>query len=477
MAEPNGKSNTTWVLVLASVANLMSALDAMVVTTALTRIGRDFGASIEMLEWTINAYTLSFAAFFLLAAALGDRFGRRRMFIAGLVLFAAASAACAVAPGIGWLIAARAVQGIGAAIVMPLALAQISIAFPPERRGWALGIYSSTAGLSTVLGPTIGGVVTQGLAWPWIFWMNVPVGLVVAVLARAKLRETFGAKAPLDLPGVVLSTAGAFGLVWGLVRGNEAGWASLEVTAGLGGGALLLVLFVLWELRARHPMIPMRFFKSRDFSAGNSAMFFLTGTLMSAIFFMAQFLQAGLGFGPLVTGLGLLPWGAAVVVGGRSAVGVARRLGDAPTICVALLAQAVGLGWIALTATPSMAYAELIAPMVLAGLGFALAVTNAQKVVVGAVAMADIGKASGTLGTIRQLGGAFGVAVAVAVFARAGGYATPVAFSRGFAAAMGVAALLSLAGAASGLVLLRARPRKATLATGAAALSGSGESA
>jgi EmrB/QacA subfamily drug resistance transporter len=477
MAEANPSSKSTWVLVLASIANLMGALDAMVVTTALVRIGRDFGASIETLEWTVNAYTLSFAAFFLLAAALGDRFGRRRMFVAGLLLFAAASAACAVAPGIGWLIAARAVQGVGAALVMPLALAQISLAFPPERRGWALGIYSSTAGLSTVLGPTIGGVVTQGLAWPWIFWMNVPIGIVVAMLARAKLSETFGARAPLDLLGVALSTAGAFGIVWGLVRGNAAGWTSAEVVGGLGGGALLMVLFVLWELRTLYPMIPMRFFKSRMFSAGNAAMFFLTGTLLTAIFFMAQFLQAGLGFDPLVTGLGLLPWGAAVIVGGRSAVAVARRLGDAQTIAAALFAQAVGLGWIALLARPGIAYAELIGPMLLAGLGFALAVTNAQKVVVGAVALADIGKASGTLGTLRQLGGAFGVAIAVAAFARAGSYATPDAFSRGFAAAMAVAALLSLMGALSALALLWPGSRTAGSATGAAVLSGSAERA
>ena len=456
MIEPTGNSKTTWVLLLASAANLMVALDAMVVTTALTRIGRDFGASIEALEWTINAYTLSFAAFFLMAAALGDRFGRKRMFIAGLLLFVAASAACALSPSIGWLIAARAVQGIGAAIVMPLALAQISVAFPPERRGWALGIYSSVAGLATVLGPTIGGIITEGFAWRWIFWMNLPLGLAAAGFALIRLRETFGPRTPIDVPGALLSTAGALGLVWGLVRGNAASWSSPEVLAALGAGALLLVLFVAWEVGAAHPMIPMRFFRSRDFSAGNAAMFFLTGTLMSAIFFMAQFLQVGLGLGPLVTGLGLLPWGAAVVGGGRNAAAVANRLGDRTTIVSALLLQAAGLAWIALIARPGMAYATLVVPMVLAGLGFALAVTIAQKVVVGAVAQADIGKASGTLGTLRQLGGAFGVASAVAVFAQAGSYATPATFSTGFAAAMGVAAALSAAGAAAGMFLIRA---------------------
>lgn len=456
MTGQSDKSNATWVLLLASAANLMVALDAMVVTTALTRIGRELGASIEALEWTVNAYTLSFAALFLLAAALGDRLGRLRMFVVGLLLFVAASAACALAPNVGWLIAARAIQGIGAAIVMPLALAQIGVAFPPERRAWALGIYSSVAGLSTVLGPTVGGIVTEGLAWRWIFWMNLPLGLAVAGFSIVRLRETFGSRSPIDVFGVVLSTAGAFGLVWGLVRANAAGWGSFEVVSSLAAGAVLLLLFVVWELLASYPMIPMRFFRRRDFSAGNAAMFLLTGTLMSAIFFMAQFLQVVLGFGPLVTGLGLLPWGAAVVIGARSAVGVAKRLGEAPTIIFALLVQAAGLAWIALIARAGMAYVELMAPMILAGAGFALAVTITQKLVIGAVAMPDIGKASGTLGTIRQLGGAFGVAITVAVFSRTGSYATPVAFADGFAAAMGAAAAFSLAGAAVGALLLRA---------------------
>jgi EmrB/QacA subfamily drug resistance transporter len=431
----------------------MVGLDAMVVTTALTRIGQEFGASIETLEWTINAYTLSFAAFLLTASALGDRFGRRRMFVGGLLLFVAASAACALAPSIAWLIAARAVQGIGAAIVMPLALAQISVAFPPARRGWALGIYSSVAGLSTVLGPTIGGIVTEGLAWRWIFWMNLPLGLAVAVFALARLRETFGSRAPIDIPGIVLSTTGAFALVWGLTRANAAGWGSLEVVYSLVGGALLFLIFVMWELRTYQPMIPMRFFNRRNFSAGNAAMFFLTGTFMSAIFFMAQFLQTALGMGPLVTGLCMLPWGIAVIVGGRSAVATANRLGDAMAIVLGLLVQAAGVVWIAFIARPGLPYSSMIAPMLLTGAGFALAVTITQKVVVGAVDLPDIGKASGTLSTIRQLGGAFGVAAAVAVFANFGGYGTSLLFSQGFAAAMAVAAALSLAGAFAGLFL------------------------
>jgi EmrB/QacA subfamily drug resistance transporter len=478
MAAPAGSSDSTWVLVLASAANLMVGLDALVVSTALTEIGRELGASIEALEWTVNAYVLSFAAFLLTAAVLGDRFGRRRLFVAGLVLFVVASSACALAPSIGWLIAARAVQGVGAAIVMPLALAQISAAFPPERRGWALGIYSSFAGLSAVLGPIVGGVVTEGLAWRWIFWVNLPIGLATAALAVARLRETFGTKEAIDLPGLVLATGGAFGLVWGLVRANAAGWASLEIVSSLAGGALLILLFVAWELRSSQPMIPMHFFQLRAFAAGNAAMFFLNGAFMSAIFFMAQFQQAALGAGPLSAGLRLLPWGVAVILGARNAVGVANRLGDAFAIALGLAVQAAGLTWIALIADPGMAYAGMIPPMILTGAGFAVAVTVAQKAVVGAVAMPDIGKATGALSTIRQLGGAFGLALAVVVFARAGSHATPMAFAQGFAAANGVAALLSLAGAGAGL-FLRAASGVARIApsAGSAVLSSSGDNA
>jgi EmrB/QacA subfamily drug resistance transporter len=453
MAVPASSSGGTWVLVLASAASLMVGLDALVVSTALTEIGRELGASIEALEWTVNAYALSFAAFLLTAAVLGDRFGRRRLFAAGLVLFVAASAACALAPGIGWLIAARALQGVGAAILMPLALAQISAAFPPERRGWALGIYSSITALSAVIGPIVGGLVTEGLAWQWIFWLNLPIGLIASALAVVRLRETFGPEQAIDMRGLVLATGGAFGLVWGLVRADAAGWESLEILSSLAGGAFLILLFVAWELRSAQPMIPMRLFQLRAFAAGNASMFLLNGALMSAIFFMAQFQQAALGEGPLTAGLRLLPWGFAVILGARNAVGFAKRFGDAAAVALGLAVQAAGLAWIALIADPGMAYAGMILPMVLTGAGFAVAVTIAQKAVVGAVAMPDIGKASGTLSTIRQLGGAFGVALTVAVFARTGSHASPQAFSQGFAAANGVAAVLSLAGAAAGLFL------------------------
>jgi EmrB/QacA subfamily drug resistance transporter len=449
-----------WVLALTSAASLMVALDALVVTTALSAIRLDLGASIEDLEWTVNAYTLSFAVLLMTGAALGERFGRRRAFVAGIGLFTAASAACAVAPGVGWLIAARVVQGAGAALVMPLALALLSAAFPPDRRAAALGVFSGVTGLAVLGGPVVGGAITQGIAWQWIFWLNVPLGLVLAPLARRRLDESFGPAARLDLGGLALVTGAALGLVWGLVRGNAAGWGSAEVVGALAAGAALLAAFVAWERRAPEPMLPLRLFGSRAFAAGNAAGFFLFGSILGTVFFMAQFLQTAQGQGPLAAGVRLLPWTATLFVVAPVAGARIGRLGERPLVAGGLLLQAAGMAWIALAAAPDIAYGALAVPLVVAGAGASMAIPAAQSAVVGAVAPADIGRASATFSSLRQLGGAFGVAVLVAVFAGTGGYGSAQAFSDGFAPAVGVAAALSLAGAAAGAMLPR-RPRPA----------------
>jgi len=294
-----------WAPALASVASFMVVLDLLVVATALSTIRRDLGASIGQLEWTINAYTLAFAVLLMTAAAVGDRFGRRRVFAVGLGVFAAGSAACALAPGAGALIAARTVQGVGAAMVMPLALALLNAAVPPQRRGWAMGIFGSVTALAVVVGPVLGGAITQGVAWQWIFWLNVPIGLLTIPLALRRLEESYGPRAALDLPGAALGTGAALGLVWGLVRGSS---ASPEVARALAAGAVLAVAFTGWELRARAPMLPMRLFAIRGFSAGNAVVFLVNASVTGAVFFMAQFQQAGLGQDPLGAGLRLLPW-------------------------------------------------------------------------------------------------------------------------------------------------------------------------
>jgi EmrB/QacA subfamily drug resistance transporter len=443
--------STTWVLVVASIASLMAALDTLVVSTALTTIRLDLGASIEQLEWTVNAYNLTLAVLLLPAAALGDRFGRRRMFTAGLTVFVIASAACALAPDVGLLIAARAVQGAGAALVATNALALVSAAFPAERRGAAVGILQGITGLSVVAGPVIGGGVAEGIDWTWIFWLNVPIGLATIPLALTRIEESFGADTALDARGFALVTAGALGVVWGLVRGNSAGWGSPEVVAALALGAALLVAFVAWELRAREPMLPMRFFRSRAFSSGNAGVFFLFASLFGAVFFLAQFLQTGLGEGPLEAGLRLGPWTGTLFVVAPITGALVDRVGERPLLVGGLALQAAGMGWIALIAGPGLAYGELIAPLVVAGVGASMAIPPAASSVVGAVAQHEVGKAAGANSMLRELGGVFGIAILVTVFAATGSYASAAAFTDGFAPAVGVSAALSLLGAIAGM--------------------------
>ncbi|HEX4093767.1 MAG TPA: MFS transporter [Trebonia sp.] len=454
-----------WALALASVASFMVVLDMLVVSTALNTIRRDLAASIAQLEWTVNAYTLTFAVLLMTASAIGDRFGRRRVFAAGLALFTVASAGCALAPGAGSLIAARAVQGAGAAMVMPLALAVLNAAVPAHRRGWAMGIFGAVTSLAVVVGPVLGGAITQGIAWQWIFWLNVPIGLVAIALVLRRLDESHGPRAALDLPGLGLGTGAALGLVWGLIRGSSAGWGSPEVVAALAGGAALIVAFARWERRAAAPMLPMGLFAARGFSAGNAVTLFLNASTTGAVFFMAQFLQVGLGLDPLQAGLRLLPWGLAPLLIAPRAGRLADRIGDRPLIVSGLALQGAALAWIAIIATPHESYPGMIAPLFISGAGLGLAIPAVTKAVVGSVPPADIGKASGAFSTMRQLGGAFGVAILAAVFAAAGSYASAAAFSRGFAPAMAAAASLALAGGLIALALpgrqTRTRPARA----------------
>src|SRR5919106_1167483 len=445
------RSRQRWVLALASVASIMVALDTLVVSTALTTIRLDLGASVAELEWTINAFNLSLAVLLMTGAALGDRFGRRRLFAAGLGLFVAASAACALAPDVGALIAARAFQGAGAALVIPLALAIVSSAFPPDRRGGAIGILEGLTGLAVIGGPVIGGAIAEGVSWEWIFWVNVPIGLVAIPLVLARIEESFGEDTAVDVGGLALVTGAALGIVWGLVRGNAAGWGSPEVVGALVVGVLLAIAFVVWELRAQAPMLPMRFFRSRAFSSGNAASFFLFASLFGGVFFFAQFLQIGLGHGPLDAGLRIVPWTATLFVVAPIAGALADRIGERPLMVAGLSLQAIGLGWVALVAEPGVAYGQLVVPMIVAGIGASMGIPAAQNAVVGSVAAEAIGKAAGANSMLRELGGGFGIAIVVAVFAGTGGYASAEAFSDGFVPAIAVSAALALAGTVAGL--------------------------
>jgi EmrB/QacA subfamily drug resistance transporter len=432
-----------WVLLLASLISFMIALDALVVTTALSAIRLDLHAPIEALEWIVNAYNLSFAVLLLTGAALGDRFGRRRVLVAGLAIFMVASIACALAGSAAWLIAARALQGVGAALAMPLAMALLSAAFPPQMRARALGIFSSITGLALIAGPAAGGAVAQGLAWPWIFWINVPIGLVVMALVLRRVPESRGPAAALDVSGVLLATGAVLGAVWGLTRAHERGWASLEVSGALAAGALLAVAFVAREQRARAPMLPLRLFRSRAFSAGIAASFLFYAPMYATVFFLPQFLQAQ-GAGPLGAGLRLLPWTATLFVVAPFAGALVGRWGERPLVVCGVLMQAASTGWIALNAAPELPYASLVPALVLAGAGVSMAMPAAQNAVLSAVAPAEMGKASGAFNMFRYLGGMFGIALLVEVFTRFGSLASPQAFTQGFSHAMAAGAAMSV---------------------------------
>ncbi len=453
MQDPTERAGKRWVLGVTSLASFMMALDALVITTAFATIRAEFGASVETLQWAVNAFNLTFAVLLLTGAALGDRLGRRKMFAAGIALFVLASAACALAGSAEALIAARAAQGAGAALVMPLAMAILSGAFGREERAKALGIFSGVTGLALIIGPAIGGFITEGLGWRWVFWINLPIGVIAIILVLARLRESFGPAAALDIPGLLLVAFAALALVWSLLRGNIAGWSSPEVTTALITGLVFAIAFVLWELRASAPMVPMRLFASRSFASSLSASFLFYAAMYGVLFLLPQFLQITLGFGPFGAGLRLLPWTATLFVTAPVAGAVVNKFGERPLVVTGLLMQAIGLGWIAMIATPDIAYAAMVAPAVLAGVGVSMAMPAAQNAILSSVAVTEMGKASGVFNMVRFLGGMFGIAALVATFSANGTVDSPQHFSIGFAAAMWLAAGLSLLGALVGLCL------------------------
>jgi EmrB/QacA subfamily drug resistance transporter len=449
LTPPPVPTRTGWTLALVSLALFMVTLDNLVVTFALPSIRLQFHVDLASLEWTVNAYTLSFAVLLLSGAALGDRFGRRRMFVLGLGIFTLGSAAAALAPSAGALIAARVFQGAGGAVVMPLTLTLLSEAFPAGRRGLALGIWSGISGLGVALGPVIGGAVISGLSWHWIFWINVPVGLVVGPLAVLRLTESRGASSRFDVPGLALVTGGLFGIVYALVRANALGWGSAIVLTGLLGGAALLVAFTLWELRSPAPMLPMRFFRSRAFSATSVVSFAMYFGTFGSVFLLAQFFQTVQHYSALQSGIRTLPWTGMPILIAPVAGILSDRLGSRPLMATGLALQAIALVWIDRVLAPGMPYAVVIVPFILAGTGTALVFSPAANAVLAAVRSHEVGQASGANNAIRQVGGVFGIAVLSTVFSRLGGYASPQQFVDGLQPAVlvgsGVVALGALA--------------------------------
>ncbi|MDT3439514.1 DHA2 family efflux MFS transporter permease subunit [Pseudofrankia sp. BMG5.37] len=445
--EPGAQpARRAWTLVLASLGVFMTALDTLVVANSLPALRASLHADLGDLEWTVNAYNLAFAVALLTGAALGDRYGRKRTYWMGLLGFTLASAAAALSPSVGVLIAARGVQGVASAAIMPMTLTLISEAFPADRRGAAIGLWGGITGLAVALGPVVGGAIVGGISWHWIFWLNVPVGLALVPLSMARLNESFGPRSQLDIVGLVLAAAGFFGITWGLIRSSRVGWDSGQTISALGAGFVLVAAFLVWERRTATPMLSARLFQSRAFNAANGVSFFMYASLFGVLFLMMQFLQTGLGYSPLAAGLRTLPWTGAPMVVAPIAGALADRFGNRPFLVVGLALQAVGLGWIAAIAEPGMSYRWLAVALGVAGVGISLCFPTVANAVVGSVPASEMGVASGTNSSVREIGGVFGIAILASVFAGSGVYTSTRTFVDHFTTAVWIGAAFSAVG-------------------------------
>jgi EmrB/QacA subfamily drug resistance transporter len=458
-----GAPRLGWVVGLTSTAYFMVVLDALVVVTALPRMQRDLHVGLGSLQWAVNAYGIAFAAGIITAAALGDRYGRRLVFNLGLAVFTLASAACALAPNASDLIVARLVQGLGGAIVLPLSLTILTTAFPAEKRGMIIGVYGGLAGLAVALGPIIGGAVTEGIDWHWIFWINVPIGVAAVLLGHRLLPESHGAPASLDLIGVVLVTAGVVALVWALTRGVDIGWSSAEVMSTLIAGAALLVSFVWWERRVSEPMVPLGLFRVREFALGNLATFLMSGATFAAAFFIIQEFQFARGYSPLGTGLRLLPFFATPMFIAPLAGAFSDRIGGRPIIVVGLTLQAVGFMWVAWQGSLGTSWVELSLALFVAGVGISMALPTVPTAVLSAVSHEQMGKASGINYMAQRFGAVFAVAIGSAVFSAHGHLGNPASVTDGFKPALWVCAAFASAAAVAALGIRSRREHQAQL--------------
>ena len=440
-------------MALTSTAYFMVVLDSVVVITALPRMQRDLHVSLASLQWTLNAYGIAFAAGIITAAALGDRFGRRKVFTVGLALFTFASIACALAPNLSALIVARTVQGLGGAVVLPLSLTILTAAFPIERRGMIVGVYGGLAGLAVAMGPIVGGAVTQSIDWHWIFWINVPIGVVAVLLGVRLLPESYGAPERLDLVGVGLVTAGVVSLVWALSRASDVGWSSAEVVGTLIAGAALLGGFVVWESSVREPMVPLRLFAARDFAVGNVTTFLMSGAIFAGGLLVTEEFQLARHYSPVGAGLHLLPFFATPMLVSPVAGALSDRIGRRPIIVVGLSMLTAGFVWVAWRGSMRASWIELVVALLIAGVGISMALPTVPTAVLSAVPEQDMGKASGINYMAQRFGAVFGVAIGSTVFATYGGLASPAAVTAGFRPALWACAVFAGLAALTGLAM------------------------
>jgi EmrB/QacA subfamily drug resistance transporter len=442
--KPATKRRLGWVLGLTSTGYFMVILDSVVVITALPRMQRDLHVSLSSLQWTLNAYGIAFAAGIITAAALGDRLGRRKVFTSGLALFTVASVACALAPNASELIAARTVQGLGGAIVLPLSLTILTTAFPAERRGMIVGIYGGLAGLAVAMGPIVGGAVTQGIDWHWIFWINVPIGVIAVLLGLRLLPESYGAPERLDLIGVGLVTAGVVSLVWALSRANNVGWSSAEVVSTLVAGAVLLIAFVRWESSVSEPMVPLRMFSVRDFAIGNLTTFLMSGAIFAAGLLVTEEFQLARHYSPVGAGVRLLPFFATPMIVSPIAGALSDRIGRRPIMVVGLSMLTAGFVWVAWRGSLATSWVELVIALLIAGVGISMALPTVPTAVLSAVAPHEMGKASGINYMAQRFGVVFAIAIGSAVFSANGHFGSPASVTAGFRPALWACACFAI---------------------------------
>jgi EmrB/QacA subfamily drug resistance transporter len=457
-----------WTFAIVSLALFMAMLDNLVVITALPSIRKALGASVSDLEWTVNAYTLAFAVLMMTGAALGDRFGRKRIFIVGVSLFTLGSAFSALSSTTLQLEIARAIQGMGAAFLTPLTLTILTRVFPPERRAAVIGLWSGVAGLGLAIGPLVGGAVVNGLPWSTIFWLNVPTGAIVIVLAATRLEESWGDRQPLDVPGLVLAAGGLLGITFGLIRGNALGWTSATIIASLAAGVILLVSFLAWERSTPTPMLNLLLFRSAGFSAANASGFMMSAGMFGSIFFLTLYVQQVLGASPLEAGLRTMPWTGTIMIVAPIAGILAGRFGPRWIVVTGLVLQALALLWIAGIATTTTPYNALLFPFVIGGIGMGLSYAPLAEAVMSTVLPNQQGQASGAHNSIRELGGVFGVAVLGAIFQHL--VTTPTHFMDGFRAALYAGVVIVLVGAVAGVALPRTQSEQ--VVAGAPSLAG-----
>ena len=454
-------------LALLAMAQFVVVLDASIVNVALPSIGTELDFAQDDLSWVINSYTLFFGGFLLLGGRLADLLGRRRMFVYGMWLFAVASLVGGLAQSDIWLIAARAVQGLGAALISPAALAIVTTTFREgSERNRALGVWGAVAGSGGAAGVLLGGILTESLGWEWVLFVNTPIGIAAALLAPRLLDESLDrSRTSFDIAGAVSVTAGLALLVYTLVDANDAGWASTQ-TLVLGGVSLaLLAIFVAVELRTRNPLVPFSIFRQRTLRGANVVGLLLGMSLFSMFFFISLYMQQVLGYEPLKAGLAYLPLALTIIASAGLASALVTRVGFKPTLIVGMLFIAGGLIWFAQVSAPGGSYVgDILFPSLLAAVGLGLAFVPTTIAAVTGIRPDDAGLASGLINTSQQIGGALGLAVLAAVAtsttndAIASGERNPlISLTEGFQDAFLVGAGMALLGALLAATLISSR--------------------